>query len=484
MDYKVEELGPLKKKINVTVPANDVDTILDRVVAKYRSTVAIPGFRKGKAPVGMVEKQFARDIFPEATNFLVDNQVRGIIEELKLEPASDVEYDVTELVGRNKEFAYSFSVEVMPVFDLPDYQDFPLEQEEVNVTTDEIDDVIERIRHDMAQPSLIDAKRKPKDGDIVSLDFTGFDEEGKEIPGIKADNIQMPIGDGQALEDFEKIIKSVKVGEEGEGNVVFPADFPNPEFAGKNMLVKVKLHSLFERKLPEIDDEFAKKIGNFENVEMMRSAITSNFMQTRLQGAKNIAQKNLLDSLLKMVDYPLPESLVDRYETMAAAEAMQKLQQQGKIAENIEKLKADARPEAENYVRSYVFLHRAAKVENVSVEEQDIMQQLQRIAMSSGRKFEEVRDEYVNKNMIGALYERIMADKAMQAIYAKAKLTYVKPTKSNDEKAQDDAKDKNVKKTASKATKKSADNVEPTAEADKPEADKSVKKPKTSAKKS
>ncbi|MDL2285788.1 trigger factor family protein, partial [Desulfovibrio sp. OttesenSCG-928-F07] len=139
MDYKVEELGPLKKKVVVTVPGKDVNLIIDRIVAKYRSSVAIPGFRKGKAPVGMVEKQFGRDIYPEATNLLVDNQVRNIVEELKIEPASGIEFDEPGLVERDKEFGYFFIVEAMPEFELPNYQDFPAEQENVDVEASEID---------------------------------------------------------------------------------------------------------------------------------------------------------------------------------------------------------------------------------------------------------------------------------------------------------------------------------------------------------
>lgn len=450
MQYQVEEKGPLTRTIQVTVPAEEVDASITAVALKYRSQGNIPGFRKGKAPLGLVEKQFSRDIMPEATSNLIDGQVREIMAELKLEPASGVNHDAGK-VERGREFAFSFSFDAMPEFELPKYEGFAVEEDEVLVDDAEIDAVIEQARKDYAVPVQIEGARKPQDGDVVSVAFTFYDESGeKEIPGYKAENAQIHLGQNQAMPEFEEIIKGVESGAEGEGTVEFAENFPNPEMAGKKTLVKVKVNSVSELQLPEVNDEFAARLGQFENVEAMRSVIRDTFTQSKKQQAVGVAKKTLLDSLLKMTDFPLPPGLVQRYVGMSIMDTIQAMQQSGKSLEELGKdndnLKEEAQKEGENYVRTYIFLYRVAQAENIEVDENDLIDQLKRIAAGQRRPFEEVRDEYIKNNMLGALHERVMADKAMQAIYDKAAITYVKPKKAEPEA---DA-EKDVKKTADK----------------------------------
>lgn len=491
MQYKVEEKGPLTKQIQVTVPAAEVDAAIQFVAMKFRNSVNIPGFRKGKAPLGMVEKQFGRDIAPEATNNLIDSQVRTIVEEIKVEPATGMKYDAG-IAEKGKDFVYSFTFDVMPEFKLPDYEGFALEEEEAIVDNSGIDTIIEQARNDFAEPVLVEEKRKPNDGDIAALDFAFYDEEGKEVPGMKAEGTQMPIGQGHAMPEFEDLVKTITSGEEGEGKISFPSEFPNPELAGKTMTVKVKILDVFERKLPEIDDDFAKRIGNFENVQALRDMIHESFMQNKKQQTQGAAKKNLVDSLVKMTDFSLPPSMLERYVNMSVSDTLGALQQQGKsletLGKSIQELHKDAQKEAEDYVRSYIFLYRVAQAEDVSVDEKDMLDQIRQIATSSRRNFEEVRDEYVKNNMLGALHERIMADKAVQALYDKAKITFVKPMQEIKPKKKpgdkdDDAKEKAVNKPTAKKDEGGEEKPEKI-KAEPAKADKSAeKKPKAATKK-
>ena len=452
MQYNVEEAGTLKKMVEVIVPAADGDVIIGRVIDKFRISANIPGFRKGKAPLGMVEKQFRKDIYDEATSFLVDSQVRSIIAELKLDPASQVEYEA-ETIVKGKDYKYSFSFEYLPDFELPPYADLPVEEEKAAVEDREIDEVLEKARNDFAKLVPVSEIRKPQDGDIVTLDFAGFDEEGKEMPGIKAENIQMPIGAGQAIEDFEKLIKTVAPGESGEGKVVFPDDFPNKELAAKTMHVKLKVHVINERELPDLDDAFAARLGHFSGLDEVRVAIRTSFMRSRMQTAKTVTKNKLLGALLEKVNFPLPEGMVERFVQAAVAQAQEKMRRQGQAGEifgaDAERIKADARMEAEKYVRSYIFLNRIGKVEAITVSEEEVIRQLQQIAQQAGRDFADVRDEYARNNMIGTVHDRLMADKALQAIYDKARVTYVSPSPEKTE--QDADPKKNFRKSTAKS---------------------------------
>lgn len=484
MQYKVEEKGPLTKTIQVTVPAAEVDAAIKFVALKFRNSGNIPGFRKGKAPLNLVEKQYGRDITPEATSNLIDSQVRGILEESKLEPASGLNYDAGS-VEKGQEFVFSFTFDAMPEFELPKYEGFSVEEEEVSVDESEIDAVLEQARNDFAVPKVVEKKRKPKDGDIVSLDFTFYDEKGETpIPGFKAENAQLHLGQNQAMPEFEEVIKTVASGEEGEGKVDFADNFPNPELAGKKTVVKIKVHSISELELPEVNDEFAARLGQFESVAAMRDVIRDSFTQSKKQQAMGAAKKNMIDSLIKMTDFPLPPSLVERYVSMSIMDTLKAMQQSGKSLEelgrNNDTLKDEAQKEGEEYVRTYIFLFRVAQAENISVDENDLIAQLRQVAASQRRQFEEVRDEYIKNNMLGALHERVMADKAVQAIYDKAAITYVKPKKAEKKAAKKEESSGTEKKEVKKAAPKKESKPKDAAEQPEKSAE---KKPKASSKK-
>lgn len=459
MQYEVEELGPLKKKIAVSMPAADVDAEIGKVANGYRSSIAIPGFRKGKAPLSIVEARFHNDIFKEASESLVERQVRSIVEEMKVEPASRLEYDTPEL-KKGKDYKFAVTFEVYPEFDLPEYKDFPVEQEKVKVDESEVDALIERTRRDMAELEAVKEARTPQDDDIATITFTGSDKDGKKVAGLHAEGIQISIGDGQVTEGLEALVKRLKPGEEGEDDVTFPEDFPNKEMAGKTFKFKVKLEGIQTRKLPDLNDEFAATLGHYANMDELREFVRKSFMQSREKIAQSLAKQKLLEALLEKVEYPLPESMVERNTGVIQFRMLQELSQGGNAEEafkDMERLKEKAADEAKKQVKGYIFLTRAAKAEDLSVSEGEIIQELQHIAQRNQRSFEELRDEYIRRNMIGLVHDQILTDKALDAMFAKAKVTLVEP---KEEKPEATKAKSSTKKTAKKsADKESSDKV-------------------------
>ncbi len=428
MQYAVEDVSPVKRKVSVTVPAEEVNASLGATLAMYRTNVSLDGFRKGKVPAQIVENRFRKEVYRESTTDLVNVHINQIIGELKAEPISGIQYDGAEL-ERDKEFAYSFSFEVLPEFELPAYEGFEVEEELPEVNEAEVDAVLERVRGNMATYSKVEEDRLPVDGDLVNIDFSAFDDEGKPVPGIKAENMQMPLGDRQALEDFEALVKTVRVGEEKEGKITFPEDFVNPDFVGKTLTMKVKLHSIEQRNLPELDAEFAKKAGNFESLEKMRETVRESYMKTRADLCRSSGQQRMLESLLKMVEFPVPESMVRAFQTNILADLQSRLQRQGKsltsIGKNMDELKAESAKEAENFARVQVFLLSAAKKEGLSVNEFEVDAQIREMAAKSGQDFNALKAQYQERDMIFALRDRLLADKAMNAIYDKARIAKV-----------------------------------------------------------
>ncbi len=426
MEYTVEDLSPVKKKVNITVDAKEVEAAIMAAVALYRSSVKIDGFRQGKVPSSVIEKRFRDKIYEEAKQDLVNVHINNVIQELNVSPVSSIDFD-GEGIERDVPFVYSISFEVLPSFDLPAYEGMEIKQEKAVVSDTEVEEFIERIRKDRATLEVAEGNGPAVDGQAVEIDFAAF-EDGKALEGISSQNFQMNLGEGQALEDFEKLVKSTALGETKEGDVTFPEDFLAPDLAGKTITMKVTVHAIKERKLPELNDDLAKSMGQ-ESLESLRKAFVDSYTKSRENLHKGAAQKQLLDSLLKMVEFDLPESMVETHTRSLLAERQAKLESQGKnlssLGKSMEDLTKEMREEAENITRAQVFLMTVGKKENVEVQEQEVDMVIYQMAQRSGQDYKQLRDDYVRSNAIFTLRDRIMADKAMEAIYAKTNVVYV-----------------------------------------------------------
>ena len=442
MQYVSEDLSPVKKKITFTVPAEEVDAALSSTLAVFRSSVSLDGFRKGKVPTSIIEKRFHNEVYKEAATDLVNAHIREVIGEGKLTPVSRIDYDGGQL-ARGHEFVYSISFEVMPEFELPAYEGFAVEQEECEVDESDVSAVIERLRSSMGERIAVDDIREPRDGEIVTLDFEAFDENGAPIAGLKTDNFQLPLGQGQTLPDFETLLKTMKPGEEKEGPVSFPGDFFNPEFAGRTVSMKAKLHAIQEEKLPELDDAFAQQAGGLETMDKLRDSIRESYVKSRTGMNRATAQQHLLDQLLKLVDFPVPDSILESHVAMLLGDMQDKLERQGKslasLGKTEAKLREEVRPEAEIRARSEILLLTVAREKGLTVSEDEASLHIRRMAVQSGQDYNTIKDYYTNNNLLPVLRDRLLANKGMDEIFSKANVTMVPPKKRGRQKENGEA---------------------------------------------
>lgn len=428
MEYILEDISSVKKKVQITVDPKEVEAAIMAAVALYRTTVQLDGFRKGKVPASVVEKRFHEKIYQEAKQDLVNVHINEVVTELGVTPISSIDFDGKDMV-RGEAYVYSIGFELLPTFELPVYEGLDIDQEKAIVKEDEVDEVVGRILRDRGELVPAEGKGPAVDGQVVELDFAAF-ENGVPLDGIAAQNFQLSLGEHQALDAFEDLVKTVAYGEEKEGEVTFPEDFIAKDLAGKTVVMKVKVHAIKERKLPEMNDVLAKSVG-YENMEKLREGIVDSYKKSREGLNKAAAQKNLLDRLLKMVEFELPESMVETHTRTLVAETRSRLERQGKsleaLGKTLEQLIADARPEAENITRVQVFLLTVAAKEGLDVAESEVDQHLYQMCHRSGEDFKEVKDAYVRSGMIFTLRDRLLSDKAMDAIYAKSKVQEVEP---------------------------------------------------------
>jgi len=444
MDYTVEELSPVTRKINVTVPVEEVNAALSAGVALYRHRYEIKGFRRGKAPSTVVEAKYRAQIYTEATTDLINYQINEILSTLKLMPLSRLDVDQKELV-RDQEFSYAISFEVAPDFDLPNYEGLKVDVEKAVVKDEEVREVEQRVLENAATVRPITEVRPAVDGDIVIISFGAY-KDGQVFQGIQADNFELTLGQNQALPEFEAMLKTLKTGEKGECEIAFPADFINPAMAGETLTMSATLHAIKEKTIPELTDELAKKAGGFDSVEKMREAIVKSYMHSREQLNKSVAQKKLMDQLLAQVTFDLPPSLVENRIDRLLADLEQRLDRQGKSLDSLKKtpeeLRESVRAQAEEAARSEILLLAVAKKENFDVTSEEIDAALTQVAMQNRQDLLSVKQYYEENNLIFPLKDRLLADKSIEYIYARAEKTEV------------DAPDE-VKQTASADEKKS-----------------------------
>jgi len=435
MEYQVEDISPVKKQIKIEVPAEEVHAALAATTAMYGKEAEIKGFRKGKVPSSVIEGKFKKQIYNEAATELINVHINQIITELKVNPLTRIEVDAVEM-KKGEDFNYSISFEVTPQIDLPDYYGISIEEEDVEVKADEVQAVIDRVRNNLAEYEVVDEERPPRDGEAVVIDFEAS-KDGKPVEGVKVDNFQMTLGEGNALASFEDLVKTLVPGQTDEAEITLPEDFINKELAGKDVLMKITLYSIKEKKLPDVDDELAQKAGGFESVEKMKEIIEKSYIGSKKQLSKSTAQKKALDELKAKVEFPLPESLVEGRIEQKISELKSQIEKKGKSFESLgktrEELRDMFREEAEDLVKSQLFLLAVADKEEISVEQQEIDAYLQNLAQSSGQKFDQLKNFYEQNNLMFALKDSIMADKAMERIYEKAEIKIIPPAKAPEE---------------------------------------------------
>jgi trigger factor len=429
MEYKVEELSPVNRKVTVDVSVEEVHAALTATVALYRKGADIKGFRKGKVPSSVVEAKFRKQIYGEATTDLINYHINEILGEIKLSPLSRIDVDAKEM-EREENFSYSFSFEIAPTFDLPEYKGLAVEEEDVVVDPQQVEDVIARIRQNMAKTVIIKEERPVVSGDIAVIDFQAF-QDGVVMEGVAANKFELPLGEGNSLPEFEDIVIGMTPGDTKESELTFPADFINDKLAGQTVSMQITLHAIKVRNLPDVDDDFAELAGGYSSVQDLKDAIEKSYVSTRKQLVKGDAQKKLLDGIKADVSFELPQSIVEEQIDKQIVELQGKMERQGKSLDSLGKapaeLREDLRPLAEDVVKSSLVLLAIASAENLTVDPQEVDLVLQKLAASTGQDFHSIKDYYEQHNLMIPLKDRVLADKAMELIYDNATVTTVPP---------------------------------------------------------
>lgn len=434
MSHTTENVSPTKRKISVTIEANDVNKAIDSTIREYGKNLNINGFRKGKVPASVIEKRYTDEVYNYATENLINTNINTILDEEKIRPISRVnleDKENTQKLERNKEFSFTCSFEVLPEIDLPkDFSEYSVKVESDEVSPEELEKFTLQVRRSMATLEDVNEDRKPMDGDVLLVDVEGS-YEGKPVAGMGAQNFLMQISDEKdnTNKEIDKLVRTASVGEEVSGTMVCPDDYADKTMRGKTIDVKIKLHKIHKQILPELDEEFAKKVG-FKDIDTLKQMIEAQVKQTKSAQVRSKAQHELLDSITAKYDYELPESMVQKALSNYMMEARNHLGQQNMDPEEMLKamasLKEDGDEIAKRQTKAHVFLLSLAFRENITVTGQEVDMYIRQLAMETRQQYEQVRDHVLQSGMVTDIQERIMAGKALDLIFDQAKHEEVK----------------------------------------------------------
>ena len=402
MSLQVEKLEKNMAKLTIEVPAEEFDAAIKNAYNKNKNKFSIPGFRKGKAPLAMLEKMYGAGIFYEdAANEVIDASYPKAAEESKEEIVSTPEIKVTQ-IEKGKAFIYEATVALKPEVTLGEYKGVEVKKAEAVVTDEDVENELTAARKKNGR--LIDVEDGAiEDGDNTIIDFTGYIDD-KTFDGGKGENYDLTIGSGQFIPGFEDQLIGKKKGETCDVNVTFPAEYHADELAGKPAKFVVTIKEVKRNELPELNDEFASEVSDFDTLDEYKADIRKKLQEKKEQDAKVENENNVIEKVIENAQMELPQPMVDTQAREMVENYARRLQSQGLNINDYmkytgmtpEKLMEQMRPEAEKRIKTRLVLEKVVEVENVEVSDEKLDEQINEIAASyklEGAKLKEMMGE-------------------------------------------------------------------------------------------
>ncbi len=418
MSLKVENLEHNMAKLTIEVPAEDVEKALQAAYLKQRKQISVPGFRKGKVPRQMIEKMYGAAVFyEEAANKMIPEAYSKAYDECGLDIVSQPQIDVVQL-EKGKEFIFTAEVAVKPEVTLGEYKGLKVDKVSTRVMSTEVDEEIEKERVRNARTVEV-TDRAVEDKDEITLDFEGF-VDGVAFEGGKAENFPLTIGSGSFIPGFEDQLIGAKIDEEMEVNVTFPEDYQAEELAGKAAVFKCTVHSIKAKDLPELDDEFASEVSEFDTYKAYWDDVKKKIKERKEREGKARKEDQAVDQAVANAQMDIPAAMIDMQVRQMADDFARRIQQQGLSVEQYfqftgmteEKMFEELRPQAEKRIKTRLVLEAIVKAENIEVADERLDEELKQMADAYQMDVEKLK-EFMGENEKNQMKEDIAVQDAV-----------------------------------------------------------------------
>ncbi len=419
MSVQVEKQEKNMAKLIIEVSAQELEKALQNAFLKNKNKISIPGFRKGKVPRQMVEKMYGPEIFYEdAANELIPDAYEKAVEECGEDIVSSPSIEVTQ-IKKGEPFIFTAEVALKPEVKLGKYKGVAVDKADLNVTDEEVDVEINKERENNARNIEV-TDRPVKDGDMTVLDFEGF-VDGVAFEGGKGENYPLTIGSGAFIPGFEAQLIGAEINKETEVNVTFPEDYQAEDLRGKAAVFKCTIKEIKEKELPELDDEFAGEVSEFDTLEEYKADVKAKLTEKKEKDAKEAKEAAVIEAIVNDSDMEIPDAMVETQQRQMMDEFAQRIQMQGLSMEqylqftgaSYERMIEQVKPQAEKRIKSRLVLEAIAKAENIEASEEDYEQELKAMAEAYQMEVDKVKEMLPEKS-VSQIKEDIAVRKAAE----------------------------------------------------------------------
>ena len=421
MSVQVENLEKNMAKLTIEVSAEDLEKALEAAYQKQKKQINIPGFRKGKVPRVMIEKMYGPGVFYEdAANSLMQLNYPSAIDESGIDIVSRPSVEVVQ-IEKGKPFIFTAEVAVRPEVTLGKYKGVTVTKIDTTVSDEEVDAALEKERNNNARTITV-TDRPVAEGDTAVIDFEGF-VDGEAFEGGKGENHPLEIGSHTFIDNFEEQLIGKNAGDDVDVNVTFPEQYQAAELAGKPALFKVKIHEIKTKELPELDDEFAQDVSEFDTLAEYRESLKKNLEEQKEKEAKGTKEDEAIQKIIDKSKMEIPEAMIQTQCETMIDEFAQRIAQSGLTMEQylqfsgltIDAMMEQVRPEALSRIQSSLVLEQIAKEENIEVSDEEVDAEIEKMAKSYGMEADKLK-EYVGEGERDSMKKNLAITKAVELV--------------------------------------------------------------------
>ena len=411
-----------RKELDLEIPAEEVTKATEKVAKDFAKIARVPGFRPGKAPISLIKRRFADDIKGEVLQTLVPEHVEKAVAEQKLTPVSQPQVDKLEYnEGQPLKFRASF--EVLPEFSLGDYKNLEIEMPEMAITDESVANTLAEMQQRAATFAPVEGRAVQND-DFVQVKLVGTPEGGGEP--LNAESVLCHVGAEETMEPFNENLRGANVGDHKNFDVEYPADYPDAKLASKKFHYSVDVLGIKNKKLPEINDEFAKDVSDATSLDELKKKVRDGLEHERDHRQKELQREKIIAELVKQHDFPVPESLVEHQMDVRLERVVRSLAQQGvdPRAVNVDWVSLRKRQEerAKDDVKAELVIDRIATEEKIDVTEDELQHELEHVASHSGESAEAIRARLTKQGALDRMKAKLRSDKTVDWLAQSARV--------------------------------------------------------------
>jgi trigger factor len=421
MKAELIDVSECKKNLDIEIPQEVVDAEIAHIANDFAKKARVPGFRPGKAPVAVVKTRYREEIISEMMQHLLPKYFGDAVDERKLEIVKAPQFESVDYAS-GKPLRFKAVFEVYPNLNITNYTDVPVEQVSTAVQESEVDESLKRLQEDMAELAPVVEDRPIQQGDFAEISFTGTIEDDDQP--INAEKAVAEIGGKNTLKEFTDNLLGMKVGDEKTFTVSYRPDYPEKRLAGKTAEYNVKVETVKHKEVPEVNDEFAQRFGDYKTVDDLRKKIREDIEKHKSEGAQEQMREKILEWLEDNNEFEIPESLVERQLQVRVQRLVRDLARQGINPQRLDvdwgKIREDQQKQAERDVKGSLILDYISNKENIRVTDDDIEAEIEKIAAETQRPKEKVREVLGKDSGLDRLAEQIRNKKTLDFLQGRA----------------------------------------------------------------